>query len=225
MQNNQIVLNDKRIYYKIILILNICFLFYNLVCIFIDIKYIDRNIQFYHYIITLFSIFLSTTNNTYYEYLYYKNYGRIFSSIEEYKIWKKQNKNYAKYIFKCCEYLCLITFLFSSLPIGINNNTNLYIINIFLMQLLAIFIIFIIFIYTCFFIGIICSGIFFTKKTNVYKETIITKFNNLNEECVICLDINEKTWIKTHCNHSYHEECFNEWIKINKSCPICRIQL
>lgn len=47
----------------------------------------------------------------------------------------------------------------------------------------------------------------------------------LNEECSICLDTNEKAWIKTTCNHAYHEECFKDWIKINKSCSICRKQL
>jgi len=94
-----------------------------------------------------------------------------------------------------------------------------------LMQLLSILIIFIIVIYIFFFIGMIFSFLFDIIKTSKNKEIIIIKFNNPNEECSICLDINNKVWIKTYCNHCYHEECFNEWIKINKSCPICRVQL
>lgn len=173
-------------------------------------------------------MFLSTINDTIREYTYYLNYGRVFASIEEYQVWKKENKSYSKYLLKCVEYLCLITLLFSSLPIGIyakeDNSTKLYLINIFLMQLLAILIIFIIAIYTCFFIGMILSFTFRSSKQKV-KEIITDKIDNLNEECSICLDINNKVWIKTKCNHTYHEECFKEWIKINKSCPICREQL
>ena len=175
-------------------------------------------------------MFLTTCIDASYEYIHYKNYGRVFVSMQEYQVWKKQNKRYSKYILKFIEYLCLITFLFSSLPIGIyvkeDNFTKLYLINIFLMQLLTIFVIFIIALYILFFIGMILAYPFTPYKNNVVKETTITvKIDNLNEECSICLDINEKTWIKTKCNHTYHEECFNEWLKINKSCPICREQL
>ena len=161
MENNEIVLNDNRRCYKLILLLNSIFLLYNIISIFIDFEYIQKNKLFYHNVITLLSMFLSTINNASYEYIYYKNYGKVFVSIEEYQLWKKENKNFAKYILKCIEYIFLITFLFSSLPIGIyakeDNSTNLYIINIFLMQLLAILIIFIITLYILFFIGISIS--------------------------------------------------------------------
>ena len=175
-------------------------------------------------------MFTSSFNHTYREYIYYKNYGRVFVSMEEYQLWKKENKSYSKYILKCIEYICLITFLYSSLPIGIyikeNNYTKLYLINVFFMQLLTIFVIFIIIIYIIFFIGMIFAYPFSSYKNNVVKETIITvKIDNPNEECSICLDINNKIWIKTKCNHTYHQECFTDWIKINKSCPICREQL
>ena len=228
--DNQIVLNDKRTCCKIILFLNSSFLLYNIISIFIDLEYIEKNILFYHYIITLTSIFLSTFNDASYEYTYYTNYGRVFASIEEFTIWKKENKSYSKYLLKCIEYICLITFLYSSLSIGIyikeNNFTKLYLINIFLLQLLAMFIIFIIAVYILFFIGMILAYPITPYNNNVVKETIITvKIDNPNEECSICLDTNNKVWIKTKCNHAYHEECFKDWIQISKSCPICREQL
>jgi hypothetical protein len=237
MENNDIILNEKRICSKINLFLNISFLLFNIFGIFIGFEYIEKNRLFYYYCITLFTIFFSTSNNTYREYIYYKNYGRIFSSVEEYEIWKKQNKNYGKYFLKCIEYISLIFYLFNSLPIKLNiqdndnNNLIFYKINIFLLQILTIFIMLIIAIYIIFLACMIFSYPMCTTKSTVIKEIkeikeiIVIKIDNLNEECSICLDKNEKIWIKTHCNHLYHNECINEWMEINKSCPICREQL
>jgi len=229
MQNNQLILDKKRICYKISLFLNIIFLFFNVFSIFICLEYIEKNRLFYHYCITLFTIFLSTSNDTYYEYIYYKNYGRIFNSIIEYEVWKKQNKNYAKYILRCIEYICLFTFLFHSLPIELNmqenNSANLYKINIFLLQLLTIIIMITMALFIIFFVCMIFSyPILLKKKSTIVKETIV-EIDKKNEECSICLDINDKIWIKTRCNHIYHNECITEWLQISKSCPICREQL
>ena len=40
--------------------------------------------------------------------------------------------------------------------------------------------------------------------------------------CLICRD---DTNMKVSCDHYYHEECINEWLKIsdNVLCPYCRI--
>jgi hypothetical protein len=233
MENNQIVLNDKRICYKIILLSNSIFLLYNIISILLSLKYIEKNKLFYHYIITLFTIFLSTSAKTYREYIYYKNYGRIFVSMDEYQVWKKQNKSYVKYIIKCIEYIFLITFFSNSIPIDMkieeNNYKNLYKINIFIMQLLSLILIAIIVVYIIFCIAMIFSYIFSSKKKNKNIKEMIDikdiKIDNPNEECSICLEINDNAWIKIHCNHIYHKECLKEWIKISKSCPICREQL
>lgn len=72
-----------------------------MISIFIDLEYIEKNKLFYHYVITLLSMFISTCNHVYREFIYYKNYGRVFVSIEEYQIWKKENKSFSKYILKC----------------------------------------------------------------------------------------------------------------------------
>lgn len=43
-------------------------------------------------------------------------------------------------------------------------------------------------------------------------------------DCAICLEcINETIDIKlTECNHTFHLNCFETWIKLNNSCPLCR---
>lgn len=62
--------------------------------------------------------------------------------------------------------------------------------------------------------------VFFTKKKVVKRE-------NLEKECIICLDDIEDEDYITKCNHRFHKKCINEWISIysNKECPICRKEL
>jgi len=53
---------------------------------------------------------------------------------------------------------------------------------------------------------------------------------NIEEEdkvCAICLvDYkNDDNLRYLLCNHHYHQECFDEWIKINASCPNCRAKV
>ena len=41
--------------------------------------------------------------------------------------------------------------------------------------------------------------------------------------CLECIDENIYNNIKTtKCNHTFHSNCFETWIKINNSCPLCR---
>ncbi len=56
-------------------------------------------------------------------------------------------------------------------------------------------------------------------------------------ECVICmhnlrLQVNEmmeevpdryiSTYMKTPCNHKFHEICLRNWMRIKLECPVCR---
>jgi hypothetical protein len=41
--------------------------------------------------------------------------------------------------------------------------------------------------------------------------------------CAICYG--EKQMIQTECNHFFCRHCIHEWIKNNKSCPLCRKDL
>ena len=43
--------------------------------------------------------------------------------------------------------------------------------------------------------------------------------------CVICMTEfvkDDEVGVLTHCGHFFHEECLEEWLKIKKSCPICK---
>lgn len=47
------------------------------------------------------------------------------------------------------------------------------------------------------------------------------------ESCVICrLDFEEGEPVTLlSCKHSYHSECINNWLKINKVCPVCSAEV
>ncbi|KAH0880221.1 hypothetical protein HID58_067615 [Brassica napus] len=51
--------------------------------------------------------------------------------------------------------------------------------------------------------------------------------NGTNESCVICrLDYeDDDDLILLPCKHSYHSGCINNWLKINKSCPVCSAEV
>lgn len=45
-----------------------------------------------------------------------------------------------------------------------------------------------------------------------------------HEQCVICLMTykNRDKLITLLCQHQYHEGCITKWLKINKTCPVCK---
>lgn len=51
--------------------------------------------------------------------------------------------------------------------------------------------------------------------------------NGSSESCVICrLDFEEdETLTLLSCKHSYHSECINNWLRINKVCPVCSTEV
>ena len=83
-----------------------------------------------------------------------------------------------------------------------------------------------------------CSSNETDENSNSYNRLLIqkmseeiTQFNNIlykeNNGCVICLDnfkIDEKI-IKLPCNHIYHPECIQDWLKDNITCPLCRYEI
>ncbi|XP_023541119.1 E3 ubiquitin ligase BIG BROTHER-related [Cucurbita pepo subsp. pepo] len=48
-----------------------------------------------------------------------------------------------------------------------------------------------------------------------------------SDSCVICrLDFeDDETLTVLSCKHSYHSECINNWLKINKVCPVCSTEV
>ncbi|XP_050219607.1 E3 ubiquitin ligase BIG BROTHER-related-like [Mercurialis annua] len=51
--------------------------------------------------------------------------------------------------------------------------------------------------------------------------------NGSNDSCVICrIDYEDgETLTLLSCKHSYHSECINNWLKINKVCPVCSTEV
>lgn len=49
---------------------------------------------------------------------------------------------------------------------------------------------------------------------------------NINDNCSICFEsMSEKIVSITICNHVYHDNCLDEWLLNNKTCPLCRYEL
>lgn len=48
--------------------------------------------------------------------------------------------------------------------------------------------------------------------------------NNPNDVCAICMcNVSKEDGIKsTACQHVFHKNCYNNWLQVNLSCPICR---
>lgn len=40
--------------------------------------------------------------------------------------------------------------------------------------------------------------------------------------CSICLDSTDDKFIKTVCQHNFHEKCLQMWLDKNNVCPLCR---
>ncbi|XP_057960531.1 E3 ubiquitin ligase BIG BROTHER-related [Malania oleifera] len=51
--------------------------------------------------------------------------------------------------------------------------------------------------------------------------------DGINDSCVICrLDYEEgDTLTVLSCKHSYHADCLNNWLQINKVCPVCNTEV
>ncbi len=51
--------------------------------------------------------------------------------------------------------------------------------------------------------------------------------NSINDDniCSICLANIDKSTQKLPCNHEFHKNCIDVWLKNNASCPICRTNI
>ena len=63
------------------------------------------------------------------------------------------------------------------------------------------------------------------KSLNLDNLRVVAPITNEENECVICFEALtlETIVVKTPCNHFFHNKCLLEWILINNSCPVCRI--
>lgn len=62
----------------------------------------------------------------------------------------------------------------------------------------------------------------------LYDFTEDIEITNCNEEeCIICHTEYENNELIRHfdCKHYYHKDCCDEWLKIRKTCPMCREEI
>ncbi len=65
------------------------------------------------------------------------------------------------------------------------------------------------------------------KRANPFglERIVLDDYEIDNFTCIICYDeennlINDV--VKLKCNHKYHLECINKWLKIKNVCPLCK---
>merc|ERR1712186_26886 len=49
-----------------------------------------------------------------------------------------------------------------------------------------------------------------------------------NPSCSVCLDDfdDKKLIVRTkHCDHMFHKQCLQGWLQVNRTCPLCRLDL
>ena len=70
-----------------------------------------------------------------------------------------------------------------------------------------------------------CSATCKNGKKCPYKaklDGLCMRHHTTKPECAICLK-ELKQPIELSCSHRFHNKCITKWLKINSSCPICRV--
>lgn len=188
---------------------------------------------------------VSTCNTIRYEYAFYKIYGTTFPSIEVFKEWKTQQKPHIKTIFDFAEFLIKAVYLYKTFPLTFDmydeNDDKKFSECVFCGTLLKLHILVIMAVYS------IGALLFMCLYTNVASRRMSSPLQprdavilnsavnqttvqvvptavviDMETECCICLDKNDKLWATARCAHSFHATCISEWMKQNPSCPVCR---
>jgi len=227
----EFVYDESRTYHKCILFTKCLFLLFHLFSFGVCFANIEKN-KLGYYSATLLSIILSTCNKIRYEYVHTKNYGRIFTSLNEYIVWKKQLIiPYLKYILDFLEYGFHILFFIQTWSFIIDFEKSELILYRVSCLFLHIYTVLNFFIWICACI-LVCSSTVFLQRSSLSENAnhsqqrrvdfSIEVFVDEDIECCICMEKNAQEWIRTQCNHSFHRECLNNWTNTNNTCPICR---
>jgi hypothetical protein len=182
------------------------------------------------YIGIIVIMFLSTMNCARYEYAHFKRYGTIFSSFNEYQLWKRNLYPNSRLFFSMIELSIKIVYFIRNFPpqfdfrnlceIG-QSVFNLHILLLFIVYFISsIFSIFL-------FCTIHCNNYFFPRPVRhlmpVSLQIPIFAIDYQTDECCICLDIdNTRQWSILECGHKFHNLCILTWIHTNQTCPVCR---
>ena len=227
----EFIYDDNRNCKKSMLFIKFLFLMFHVFSMFYNYDNIVKDSTFYYYVLTLFSICLCTCNNFRYEYGYLQIYTHVFSSFEEFLVWKiKHQIKYLSYILNIFEISMHILFFMKTYTYlnFMEKKILFYSISCLILYM-----------YVCIFIFFTCCACilgcslnislfqnFFTIERPLSSPQInnsidIVLYIDEQKECCICLDKNTNEWLQTQCQHEFHQECIREWKSINNTCPIC----
>lgn len=220
--------NENRFYKKTILAIKLFFLSYHFLCVYIDIRNIEKNYNFIYYLIAIFTKFLSICNNIRYEIAFSKIMGKTFNTVGDFLLWKKNNELFKfTMVLNSLEMTSHILFFIvtSGYRYSIEPDYISYSLSCIILNINAIlYMVFVLFIFIFFCLLYIPSHYKSIINTNsVYNINLsITEKIDINKECCICFDKNTNPWIDLNCKHDFHQICLNEWLKQKRTCPICR---
>ena len=189
--------------------------------------------KFDFFIIMIAAMIVSTLNSFRYEYEHFRRYGTVFSSLDDYKKWKQNLYPRSRILFSTIELIIKIIYFVNTFPpqcfFGNLCEIGESIFKIHILALLMIYII----------VGVFCM--FFCSLVNHYpnshrhyniRQTTVSLpvtlllDTNQNEECCICLDIdNTNGWSMLPCGHKFHGSCVSTWLRTHQTCPICRLHM
>ena len=182
------------------------------------------------YIVMITAMILSTLNDMRYELYHYMKLGTIFSSLNEFELWRRSILPQLKMIFSGAEFAIKLVFLIKNFPPEFDfrfNNLCKFGDSIFKLHILVLFsIYFIIGAFSCMIITLsqnIRANQLPSQRQRITLPNPIILNNLQTEECSICMDLdNSKTWIILPCGHKFHNSCIVQWLNTQQTCPICR---
>jgi hypothetical protein len=203
-----------------------------------DASFIPRA-PFITYCFMLVGMFASICNLTRYEYAFYKKYGTMFNSIQEFSAWKIQQMPGLRYLFEVIERVIACCFFVTVWPLQfpVHDDHDAFSIcelsmTVFKIQVITMFAVYslVLFFFVCIYVGFrnfptvhAEAHTRATSDTDAPMESFY--FIDQQTECCICLDTNANLWTITRCAHSFHRGCLSIWTQTNATCPVCRTHL
>lgn len=181
------------------------------------------------YIGMIVAMFFATMNSARYEYAHFKRYGTQFSSMIEYNTWKNELRPKSKIFCATIELSIKTMYFIKTFPpqCQFDNLCEIgeSILKIHILFLFSVYIILGICL-ICILSMIYCGDCFNYRPTRRRKRASLQITINQNEECCICLDMdNTGDWSILPCGHKFHTRCVSAWIINHQTCPVCRFNL
>ena len=184
--------------------------------------------------IMIIIMFFSSMNSLRYEYKHYQRYGTVFSSIDEFEIWKKKQLPNSRVVFSAAELTIKTVFFVKTFPPQFEFS-NLCDIgeSVFKIHIFIIFMIYVLCgIFSMFIFSSFCCIDNLSQQSQSRNSRVeisvpipILVIDNQNNECCICLDTDTQLWSVLPCGHKFHSSCISSWLRTKQSCPICRYDI